>query len=378
MSELTNWLRSFVPPPLTVKKREILYSCLGALLGLLFAEWLSRLSLGDVNVWFVAPMGASAVLLFAVPSSPLAQPWSIIGGNLVSGLIGVGCAMGLGSDLGLSAAVAVALSIGMMFVLRCLHPPSGAVAMTAVLGGAPIHSLGFGFVIWPVLINSLFLLLLALVFNNVLRHRYPHKVAAPAKTQDPPPSERLGFTSADLDQALSSYGELLDINKSDLADLINQAKVNAFQRQFGDVRCGDIMSKDVLTIPSSMPLTEALTLLREREMTALPVVNEQQRLMGMLSVQDFLVPRGTATHIINPLEDQWAKTVVDIMSHSALTITAEQGIGDLVSYFSDQAQHHVLVVDVDQQIQGIITQSDLVAALFEVRLAETLKSPSVV
>jgi len=373
VDELSNWLRSFIPPPLTVKKREILYSCLGALLGLLFAEWMSRVSLGEVSIWFVAPMGASAVLLFAVPSSPLAQPWSIIGGNLVSGLIGVACATWLSQDLGLAAALAVALSIGMMFVLRCLHPPSGAVAMTAVLGGSAIHGLGFGFVIWPVLINSLFLLLLALIFNNALRHRYPHRVTAAPKTLDPPPSSRLGFTSADLDRALSSYGELLDINKSDLADLISQAKVNAFQRQFGDVRCADIMSKDVLTILSSMPLTDALTLLREREMKALPVVNEQQRLMGMLSIQDFLVPRGTATHIINPLEDQWAKSVVDIMSHSALTISAEQGIGDLVSYFSDQAQHHVLVVDADQHIQGIITQSDLVAALFEVRLAETLQ-----
>ncbi len=372
MDELTNWLRSFIPPPLTIKKREILYSCLGALLGLLFAEWMSRLTLGEVNVWFVAPMGASAVLLFAVPSSPLAQPWSIIGGNLVAGIIGVACVQWFGADLGVAAAIAVAAAIGMMFVLRCLHPPSGAVAMTAVLGGPAIHALGYGFVIWPVLINSLFLLLLALVFNNVLRHRYPHRVAPPTKTQDPLPSERLGFTSADLDRALSSYGELLDINKSDLADLMSQAKINAFQRQYGDVRCADIMSKDVIAVPSTMPLTQALTLLREREMQALPVVNEQQRLMGMLSVQDFLVPRGTATHIINPLEDQWAKTVVDIMSHSALTITAAQPIGDLVSYFSDQAQHHVLVVDVDQHIEGIITQSDLVAALFEVRLAEAL------
>ena len=372
MDELSNWLRSFIPPPLTIKKREIFYSCLGALVGLLFAEWMSRISLGEVNVWFVAPMGASAVLLFAVPSSPLAQPWSIIGGNLVAGIIGVACAQWLGADLSLVAAVAVAAAIGMMFVLRCLHPPSGAVAMTAVLGGPAIHNLGFGFVIWPVLINSLFLLLLALVFNNALRHRYPHRVPAPAKTLDPLPSERLGFTGADLDRALSSYGELLDINKSDLADLINQAKVNAYQRQFGDVRCADIMSRDVITVPSTMPLTEALTLLRERERQALPVVNEQQKLMGMLSLQDFLVPRGTATHIINPLEDQWAKTVVDIMSHSALTITAEQPIADLVSYFSDQAQHHVLVVDTLQQIQGIITQSDLVAALFEVRLAEAL------
>ncbi|WP_210009311.1 HPP family protein [Aquirhabdus parva] len=376
MTEFSNWLRSFVPPPLTVSKREIVYSCLGALIGLMFAEWLSRYILGEVNVWFVAPMGASAVLLFAVPASPLAQPWSIIGGNLVASLVGVLCVQtmsdGLGLSLGFTAAIAVAAAIGVMFVLRCLHPPSGAVAMTAVMGGPAIHALGYHFVVWPVLINSLFLLLLALIFNNALRHRYPHRAIQPAKTQDPPPSERLGFTSQDLDRALSSYGELLDINKSDLSELINKAKVSSFQRQFGDVRCADIMSKDVITVYTTTLLTEALTTLRERSMMALPVIDDQDRLVGMLSIQDFLVPRRDSTHIINPLEDQWANAVIDIMSHSAPTVEGSQPIGDLVQFFSDQGLHYVLIVDEAKHIQGIITQSDLVAALLEVKLAEAM------
>lgn len=369
-STFSNWLRSFVPPPLTVSKREIFYSCLGALIGLMFAEWLSRYALGEMNLWFVAPLGASAVLLFAVPASPLAQPWSIIGGNLVSGLVGVFCAQHFAFNLELGAAVAVATAIGFMFILRCLHPPSGAVAMTAVMGGPAIHALGYQFVIWPVLVNSLFLLALALIFNNVLRHRYPHQIAKPARTSDPLPSERLGFTSHDLDKALSGYGELLDINKSDLAELINQAKVNSFQRQFGDVRCAEIMSKDLITVQPTTPLTEALTKLRELEMMALPVVNEQHQLQGLLSIQDFLVPRGDSTHIINPLEEYWAKNVIDIMSHDAPTVRAEQPIGDLVQLFSDQGLHYVLVIDEDKHVEGIITQTDLVAALFEMKLAE--------
>ena len=370
MIAFSNWLRSFVPPPLTVSKREILYSCLGAFIGLMFAEWLSRYALGDVNPWFVAPMGASAVLLFAVPASPLAQPWSIIGDNLVSGLVGVFCAQYFAFNLRLGAAVAVATAIGFMFTLRCLHPPSGAVAMTAVMGGPAVHALGYQFVIWPVLVNSLFLLVLALIFNNALRHRYPHQVTKPARTTDPLPSERLGFTSNDLDKALSGFGEMLDINKSDLVDLINQVKVNSFQRQFGDVRCADIMSKDLITVQSTTPLTEALNKLRELEMMALPVVNEDNQLQGLLSIQKFLVPRGDSTHILNPLEEYWAKNVIDIMSHQAPMVSADQPIGDLVQFFSDQGQHYVLVVGEEQHLEGIITQSDLVAALFEVRLAE--------
>ncbi|MBC7750495.1 MAG: HPP family protein [Candidatus Saccharibacteria bacterium] len=336
----------------------------------MFAEWLSRYALGDVKLWFVAPIGASAVLLFAVPASPLAQPWSMIGGNLVAGVVGVFCAQHFAFNLGLGAAVAVATAIGFMFILRCLHPPSGAVAITAVMGGPAIYALGYQFVVFPVLLNSLFLLILALIFNNVLRHRYPHQIAKPARTTDPLPSERLGFTSHDLDRALNGFGELLDINKSDLADLINQAKVNSFQRQFGDVGCAEIMSKDLITVLPTTSLTEALTKLRELEMMALPVVNEKNQLQGLLSIQDFLVPRGDTTHIINPLEEYWAKHVIDIMSHEAPTVRAEQPIGDLVQLFSDQGLHYVLVVDAEKHVEGIITQSDLVAALFEMKLAE--------
>jgi len=372
VTAFSNWLRSFVPPPLTVSKREIVLSCLGAFIGLMFAEWLSRYALGDVNLWFVAPMGASAVLLFAVPASPLAQPWSVVGGNLVAGLVGVFCAQHFTFNLGLGAAVAVATAIGLMFILRCLHPPSGAVAMTAVMGGPAVHALGYQFVIWPVMVNSLFLLILALIFNNALRHRYPHQAAKPARTSDPLPSERLGFTSHDLDKALSGFGELLDINKSDLADLINQAKVNSFQRQFGDVRCAAIMSKDLITVHPTTPLTEALNKLRELEMMALPVVSEHNQLQGLLSIQNFLVPRGDSTHILNPLEEYWAKNVIDIMSHHAPMIGAEQPIGDLVQFFSDEGQHYVLVVDDNNHVEGIITQTDLVAALFEMKLAETV------
>ena len=80
----------------------------------------------------VAPMGASAVLLFAVPASPLAQPWSIIGGNLVSATVGVACASWIADPVG-AGALAVALAICAMFALRCVHPPSGAGERSSVL-----------------------------------------------------------------------------------------------------------------------------------------------------------------------------------------------------------------------------------------------------
>nr|WP_259677544.1 HPP family protein [Klebsiella pneumoniae] len=103
-------------------------------------------------------MGASAVLLFGVPSSPLAQPWSIVGGNVLSALIGVTVGM-LVPDAALACGLAAALAIAGMYFLRCLHPPGGAVALTAILGGAGVHSEGYHFVLTPVLLNSLMLAL---------------------------------------------------------------------------------------------------------------------------------------------------------------------------------------------------------------------------
>jgi CBS domain-containing membrane protein len=136
-SALARWFLSFSPSPVALGWPERFRSCLGALLGISFTAAVMRVFLGE-NAFIpllVAPMGASAVLLFAVPASPLAQPWSIIGGNIVSAIMGVACATWITNPID-AAPIAVARSIGAMFAFRCLLPPSGAVALTAVSCGA--------------------------------------------------------------------------------------------------------------------------------------------------------------------------------------------------------------------------------------------------
>jgi CBS-domain-containing membrane protein len=118
-------------------------------------------------------MGASAVLLFAVPHGQLSQPWPVFGGHLVSALIGVASAKLVAPPL-LAAAVAVALAISAMYYLRCIHPPGGATALTAVAGGETVHALGFHYVLTPVLLNVLIILAVALLFNFPFSwRRYP-------------------------------------------------------------------------------------------------------------------------------------------------------------------------------------------------------------
>lgn len=225
---LRTFLARFWPHPLPVAKKQIIMASLGAGLGLTITSLISHWLLGAVNLWFVAPMGASAVLLFGLPNSPLAQPWSIIGGNLVAATIGVTAAMTI-PYAPLACGVAASLAIAVMFQLRCLHPPSGAVALTAILGGGNVHQLGYHYILTPVLLNSLCLALLAILFNNLAGRRYPHPLAA-AEAKPEPVTLAVPITRDDLHQALAS-GQLLDIDEDDLQQLLQQAETIAARRQ---------------------------------------------------------------------------------------------------------------------------------------------------
>lgn len=362
---LLAWLRTFVPEPLSVSRREILLGCIGSGIGLFLTEWLSRQALGTLNPWFIAPMGASAVLLFAVPASTLAQPWSILGGNTVSALVGVSCALLLGST-GLAAGLAGVLAIGAMFSLRCLHPPGGAVAMTAVLGGSAVTHLGYQFVLWPVALNSALMLLAALLFNRLARRRYPHHTAAPPqphRTSDPLPSRRLGFTHEDLTQALASQGELLDISADDLEDILTRAQLQASRRHWGEVHCSDIMSRDVVGIGPNDAVDDAWALLARHKIKALPVIQGDGTLVGIVSLHDFFVGHSSADARRMPVMNT-ARWVKEIMTSRVRVARPEQPIADLVGLFSDGGLHHMPVVDAAQRVVGMVTQSDVVAALF--------------
>ncbi len=363
---LAQWLRTFVPAPVNVSRREIALGCLGALFGVSCAALLSHHMLAGFNPWFIAPMGASAVLLFAVPASPLAQPWSIIGGNVCAALIGVTCAAHV-DDVALASGLAASLAIAAMFALRCLHPPSGAVALTAVLGGPAVRSLGYAFVLWPVAIDSLLLLMAALVFNVSARRRYPHQAAPPPPahlTRDATPTARIGLTVQDLDAALRARGELLDVSQEDLEELFIEAETLAWKRRFGSIRCEDVMSRDVVSVQPSTPAQEAWRLMIRHAVKALPVVDEQRLLLGIVTLHDFFVGHETASASAG----QGAWFVGDIMTREVLTARPGQDLVDLMPAFSDGGRHHLPVVSDDGRLAGMVTQSDMVAALFRAGL----------
>ncbi|QXB54361.1 HPP family protein [Aeromonas sp. FDAARGOS 1415] len=359
--------RDFLPVSTNTSIKESCYGALGALVGLLGTAWLCRWGLGLEVHWLIAPMGASAVLLFAAPASPLAQPWSILVGNGVSALMGV-LSASLVPDLTIASALAVMLAIAAMFLTRSLHPPGGAVALTAVIGGEGIRALGVGYVLLPVLLNSSLLLAMGLFYNRLLGRRYPHtgKVAPNRhQTADPQPSERLATQATDIDFALEKHGELLDINRQDLQELLQEAQLHALRERVGTVRCQDVMSRDLVVTAPTASAMAAWHLLSRHQIKALPVADEEGRLLGIITLHDLMIDR--AERQPRSQADLEGLTVADLMTREVQTARRYQPLYDLVEAFSDGGLHHMPVVEGDQLV-GIITQSDMVAALFTLAL----------
>lgn len=218
-------LRAYDPHPAT--HTEKLISAAGGFAGILLVLLVSSQVLDFHGATLVvASMGASAVLLFATPHSALSQPWSLLGGHLISALIGITCAKLLANPL-YAGAVAVALSIGAMHYLRCLHPPGGATALVTVLGGEQVRALGYGFLVTPVLVNVLIILAVAVAANYPFRwRRYPQWLAVvpevPGIVHDAHP-EKCMIAHSDLVYALSEIDSFIDVTEEDLLQIYQLA-----------------------------------------------------------------------------------------------------------------------------------------------------------
>ena len=225
---IMNTTRIFVPLLAGASLRDRVIASIGAVLGIGFVG-LTCVALFPSSIpWIVAPMGASAVLLFVVPASPLAQPWSIAGGNVISAFVGAVVAQVV-PDPAIAAAVAVALAILTMSLLRCLHPPGGAAALSAVLGGYALFSAHVLEFLTVVLVNSLLLVAIGWIFHRFSGHSYPHR-AKPVEGKALSPAPASGLLMDDIDKALDDLGETFDISREDLALLLERAEAHAAER----------------------------------------------------------------------------------------------------------------------------------------------------
>lgn len=380
MTSLIVRIRRYFPEPVTVDGREKARSIFGAMIGIFItgASGLLIIGSGTAQPWLVAPMGASAVLLFAAPTSPLAQPWSVFGGNLVSAVVGVTCAKLIGNPLA-AASIAVGFAIAMMFTLRCIHPPGGAVALVMALSGPAAAGSSYWFMVSPIALNSFLLVTAAIIYNNLCGRRYPYLKTEHGnqhQTADALPTERLGVTSADLDAVLKQYNQVLDISHAELEEILLRAEAHAYQRRFGQVTCDDIMSRDIVKVEFGTTLQDAWRLLREHKLRALPVVNRFNRVIGIVTLHDFVKQlqfeaidgfSDKLRRMLKPtphIHSEKPEVVGQIMTTAVRTAAFNQSILDLVPLFSDSGLHHLPIVDHNQRLVGMLTQSDVVAALY--------------
>jgi CBS domain-containing membrane protein len=190
---------------------------LGALFGIAAAGALTRLLESGYDPalpFLVAPLGASAVLVFAVPASPLAQPWSVFGGNLISAIVGLTLGHLIG-DPWLAGSLAVAVAIAMMTLTRSLHPPGGACALLCALGATGTPAWGWEHLL-PIAVNVMTLCAIGWIYNNATDHPWPHR-APPVTHQPGEPYKR-----EDIDALLAEWDETLDVDADDLDAFVQE------------------------------------------------------------------------------------------------------------------------------------------------------------
>lgn len=363
-----------------VSLQEKIISALGAFIGIFAAAFLSQNFGAKAAPLLIASMGASSVLLFAAPHTPMAQPWPFVGGHLVSALIGVTCFLFIPAPLA-AAAAAVALAIFVMHLTNSLHPPGGATALAMVIGGVEMHRLGYDAVLDPVGFNVVVLMAVALLVNNLSPgRRYPmlSPVTAVEKTISPLVFGRMKLSRDDLKRALKDMNAYIDVAEKDLEEIYNHALLHAMRRRMGEVTCHDIMTSDVATAEYGDELAAVWEMLRQRRLKGVPVVDRTCRVIGIVTIVDFL-KHVDKTQQAQPLffdrlrasirrtsglTTDKPEVVGEIMSAPVITAREDTHILSLIPLFSSHNIHHVPIVDQEGRVTGMVTQTDLSVALY--------------
>lgn len=339
--------RALIPSRIPVSAGERLRVAGGVLLGIAIMGVCSRFVSGAANpaLWMFAPLGASAFLVFVMPSSPLAQPWPVIGGNLGSAAIGMLAAAAI-PDPTAAAAIAVAVAVLYMFALRCLHPPGGAMALVAIL----LHAGGADFPLPLGALDCIVLVAAAIAYHRATGWSYPHLALTPA---DPIKRAATRLRDADIDAALARYNQFLDVERDELDALIEAAQREGNRRRMGEVRCSQVMTPHPVFLAPDALAGDARRTMHGRGIKALPVLDPQRRLLGIV----------TLANLAGDPQASGAEHVEQLMTRTVRTVKVGDHAMDLAEVFSETGHHHIPVVEDDGRLAGIVTLSDFLGLL---------------
>jgi len=385
-------LQAFTVDPVQLNIKAKILSLLACFCAIFFIALFTQTVIGVSNSpIIVASMGASAVILFFIPSSPLAQPWPFIGGQLCSAFIGMSCALNI-TETASSAAVAAGASVLVMLILRCLHPPATATALAPVMAGDSITSLGYSFLLVPVGINVGLMIILSVIINRwVLNRNYPSALAAIKETEThqrhsvTAASHNIGITRQDIEQALTNSKSLVDVSTAQLSQLLSNAEMNTFKRIRGDIRCEDIMVRDITTVEYGTEVEDAWQLIQMKKLKVIPVVDSAKRVIGIITWHDFF--KYINLNAYDNLQDQFRRliqrtakiktnkpeSVGHIMTQSVVTLPETTHIVELIPLMSLQGHRQIPIINAEHRLVGIVYQANLVAALYNQGLAKVFK-----
>lgn len=366
-------IKGYLPAMGWPKPVDLARAALGAGLGLGLGELALQLGGG---FGLVAPLGATTVLVFAAPNSPLAQPWSVVVGNTISALVALGLALALPGGPWVGP-VAVALAVAAMMLARALHPPGGAVAFLVAMGMPG----GWSAALPVVLIGSVSLVLGGVLWNRLVGRSYPlRQIAAPGVhgTTDASPDARIGLDPAELEGILKDYHQTANIGVADLARLVGAAEQTAAARRMEGFTCADIMSRDLVTVGPEAALSQVADHFRERGFTSVPVIGADGTLLGVIYQLDLIrKAREDVFHSRQSLIGGFSRmiddyrssplTAKDVMQRGVPRVGRETPVGALLRLLADGRTPAVPVVD-GAQLVGVVTRTDLISALAQ-RLA---------
>lgn len=374
---MPSFLRALGPAVAKTSPLEALRAGIGALVGLGITGLFILSPAVDLKLglYLVAPFGASSVLLFAVPNSPLAQPWSAVVGNTLAAVIAVAVCMVI-ADPTARIALAVSFAIAAMILARAVHPPAGAVAMTAAMNPDVIHELGFRFALTPIALGTVVLVLIAMVYARATGRHYPlRQFNEPTKhaTSDHEPVERLGLNEQELTLILERYQQSFNLGVEDLARLIGAAELQAASHRTGPITAAEIMSRSLITVAPETELAEIADLFRRHRFDSLPVVAPDGRYLGIIfqlhlidrAREDALrLRRGFGPAMRRLLDRNRDKPICaqDIMSVAGPRVTTATPLSALLALMADGEVDAVPVLEYGRVV-GLVTGTDMIAAL---------------
>ena len=340
--------------------REQLRAGIGALVGISLCALVVNLgaSLGASPLYLVAPLGATAVLVFCVPNSPLAQPWSAIVGNVTSALVALAVIQTVPAPW--SAGIAVGAAITTMMFVRALHPPGGAVALLTALNPAPALNTGPFFAVMPVGLTTAVLVLAAIAYNRATGRVYPFR--QPETEDADEPEQRLGLSTEQLGDLLERFNQSANVGVADLGRLLAAAEAEAAQHRFDGTTCADIMTTGLITVRPDTPLPEAARLFRGHAIKSLPVVDPDMMLRGLVLQGDLLEAVELQGRHAGLRQRSRRRTVSEVMRPAVRAVPHDLPVGALLNRLAAQGSE-VVPVTRGGRLVGILTRSDIIGLL---------------